>query len=162
MNRRRRSIQALLFVVCVAIPLSLRGESATAQAQSQASSAPGQNPQLNPVIQFERTGGFAGIAQSFKIYEDGRVVNIAGRTQRISPKTVAAFRRRLEAIDPSADSAFKDPKNLCFDCFHYRIAIAGSYGVRSFDLVEPALTSAGNLPKVTRDLRDYLTKLKWR
>src|SRR4030042_3642244 len=47
------------------------------------------------VIWFERTGGYAGVYNSFWMYPDGRILNEEGKVRKIAPETVRGLVARI-------------------------------------------------------------------
>jgi hypothetical protein len=116
-------------------------------------------PPSGYVMRFERMGGYAGIYDQFWIYPDGRIINTAGKTARVSPGTVVEW---LDKISPAASSgaiAAIPPQSLCQDCFVYRITVYDKDGTRALSLADPLKddpkTQATNLGQI----RDQLLRL---
>ena len=84
---------------------------------------PTPSAQDEAVIEFHRSGGFAGISESWAIYADGRIVPSDGSVQHMSPDQVTAL------VEEISDAGFFDladsylPKNTCCDMFFYEITV---------------------------------------
>ena len=79
------------------------------------------------VMKFERVGGYAGTHDSFWIYPDGRVINGAGRSARISPDIVTEWRQNLASDALKASTQFS-MESLCMDCYVYLVTIYDGNG----------------------------------
>ena len=85
-------------------------------------------PEGNPLIVFRRSGGLAGVSESWVIYEDGRVVyqeEIKGEsaTGEIHVQELAGL---LGLIEERGFFSFSDsymPQNICCDRFSYEITV---------------------------------------
>ncbi len=104
------------------------------------------------LIVFERTGGFAGISEVWRFYEDGRVVKIdQHRKTRIAtqlpPDVVKEAAQRIvgEGFMDLADKYM--PAKPCCDRFTYRLTIVHTKGVKTVTTMDgvdwpPALAKA--------------------
>ncbi|MFQ6000316.1 MAG: hypothetical protein ACE5LG_01445 [Anaerolineae bacterium] len=85
-------------------------------------------PEGNPLIVFRRSGGLAGVSESWFIYEDGRVVyqeEMKGEsaTGEIEAQELAGL---LALIEETGFFSFSDsylPQNICCDRFSYGITV---------------------------------------
>jgi len=76
-----------------------------------------------PVIKFNRSGGFAGLDQTFLIYADGRIVGANGEERQASPEQVAAVLQQIEAASFFELDASYLPRDTCCDRFSYEITV---------------------------------------
>lgn len=111
------------------------------------------------VMRFERTGGYAGVHDSFWIYPDGQVINAAGKKAKIPPDIVTEW---LKSLTPAAASdAFSGfpPRRLCMDCFAYRITIYDRDETRILQLSDPLKNDPDAATKSFVGIRDRLSRL---
>ena len=109
------------------------------------------------LIVFERTGGFAGISEVWRFYEDGRVVKIdQHRKTRVAtqlpPEVMEEAAQRIvgEGFMDLADEYM--PANPCCDRFTYRLTIVHTKGVKTVTTMDgvnwpPALAKAMRVVK---------------
>jgi hypothetical protein len=76
-----------------------------------------------PVITFSRSGGFAGLNQTFLIYADGRIVGANGEVRQVSPEQVVAVLQQIEAAGFFELDASYLPRDICCDRFSYEITV---------------------------------------
>lgn len=76
------------------------------------------------VLVYRRTGGFAGVDESWTVYEDGRVVDAAGKEAAVDVTALA------DVIAEARLSGFfdlqlaVDRKSVCADCFTYQLELS--------------------------------------
>jgi hypothetical protein len=124
-NKRLRYI----WLIGIALGLLLTG-CATAQK-----AAPGETPTLETksieadslplpegaALSFHRSGGFAGVDETWLVYTDGRVVSPDGSERRVEAGQVSGLLADLTAAGFfKLDPAYK-PQNLCCDRFTYEL-----------------------------------------
>jgi hypothetical protein len=111
------------------------------------------------VMRFERMGGYAEVYDQFWIYPDGRVINDAGKTARVSAGTVGEWFDKISPAASTRASATILPQSLCQDCFVYRITVYDKDGTRALLLADPlkddSKTAATNLGQI----RDQLLRI---
>lgn len=102
---------------------------AAQESVSESPLAPGRSPASSeavaeePVIKFNRSGGFAGLDQTFLIYADGRIVGANGEEGQVSPEQVAAVLQQIEAASFFELDASYLPRDTCCDRFSYEITV---------------------------------------
>ena len=100
-------------------------ESATATPP--ATPEPTSTPGTGPLIVYERSGGFAGRHDLFRIYADGRIVSeggaMTGGGNALAPQQITSVVARIvEAGFFSLEDAYLPP-NKCCDLFTYKLTI---------------------------------------
>ena len=109
----------ILLVNCGA---STRGSIPVAMA------SPTEPVQAAPVIRFSRSGGLAGVSESWQVFADGRILDAAGRERHVAPEAVQAV---LEQAQRSAflTLSLRSPiLSQCRDCFTYTLSISLATG----------------------------------
>ena len=97
--------------------------SPTAPVGEETEAAATPTAQEEAVIEFHRSGGFAGISERWAIYADGRIVPSDGSVQHMSPDQLAVL------VEEISEAGFFDladsylPKNTCCDMFFYEITV---------------------------------------
>ena len=81
-------------------------------------------------VDFELSGGFAGITKQMRISHDGRLVaeNLKRRTRvekRISPDQLRDLDRMIGQARSRPEAAAGTLGRRCADCIHYRLTVAG-------------------------------------
>jgi hypothetical protein len=102
-----------------------------------------------PLIVFNRSGGFAGVDEAWRIYADGRIIDHLGREMQVSP---AAVDQLWRDIRDSGFFTFADtylPKDPCCDRFTYVIT------VRDGDS-EHTVTTMDQTPNAPSELFDII------
>jgi hypothetical protein len=89
------------------------------------STSPSQTVKLpdGVVIQFQRSGGLAGVMESWLIYSDGRVVSNQGKTVSVTSQQVSELLQKIEQLGFFALPARYMPLNKCCDLFEYTLSV---------------------------------------
>ena len=107
----------------------------------------------NPVIIFQHSGGYAGVIEKWRIYPDGRIVDVTGATTRVSDVAVERLQSDIR------DTGFFDfansyhPKNPCCDRFSYVVR------VRTNDILH-SVSTIDATPHAPAELFDIIRKIK--
>ncbi|RMH01239.1 MAG: hypothetical protein D6706_02185 [Chloroflexi bacterium] len=102
----------------------------------------------NTTIVFHRTGGFAGLDETWRIFADGRISTPAGQEKEVSPEQVAQLVTHLEQAGFFELAPAYLPDDPCCDRFFYEITLITpeqQHTVRTVDGtpdLPPALTLA--------------------
>jgi hypothetical protein len=92
------------------------------------------------VIMVHRTGGFAGVDETWTLYDDGRVAHTGrgtGQTNQIGSNAVAAVIAVARANFAALNTVYK-PANTCCDRFVYEIAITVNGQTKTIHAVDGA------------------------
>jgi hypothetical protein len=78
-----------------------------------------------PVIVFQRDGGFAGVSEQWSIYANGKIVKKDGEEHNVGPAQVTAL---LEALQAAGFYEMKASPSIagsgsCNDCFTYQLTV---------------------------------------
>jgi hypothetical protein len=76
------------------------------------------------VIVYKKSGGFAGVAEEWTIFPDGRIVSGEGHEYLLSENKISTL---LSEIENLGFFEIKDPGQLlsdCRDCFAYQITVS--------------------------------------
>jgi hypothetical protein len=123
-------------------------------------SSQSQHPQVKKdrdyAILFERTGGYTGSHDRFRIYLDGRVEDERGLVKTVHPMQVSAIKKSFDALLDARARGVKHPTCLCSDCYYYRVTIATGKGIRSLGMSEPLPVKSDSLARLVQELRDLL------
>ncbi|MBP1595316.1 MAG: hypothetical protein H6Q05_693 [Acidobacteria bacterium] len=114
------------------------------------------------VIRFERTGGYAGVYNSFWMYPDGKIFNEEGKVRKIAPETVRGLVARITPLIVPESVKASLPKSICSDCFIYRIMVFVDSEVRTLTLSEPLQADVSGSASELRRMRDLLFNLDWK
>lgn len=136
-------ITALLLVACAAPPPSIQPQGASPIRSPL--EPPGGRTELNDLlIIFERSGGLAGIQETWRFYGDGRVI----REQRMREAGSAQARVAIEHIERAArhlvEAGFLEladeymPTNRCCDRFTYRLTLVYEGKVKTVTTMDGA------------------------
>jgi hypothetical protein len=121
-------VLAIMLTACESLGVKPEGESIT--------NASGITPSpdqavlgigAEPVIVFQRSGGFAGGAEQWSIYATGKITKRNGGELSIDPAQVTAL---LDAIQAAGfydltQSSIKGAISNCKDCYTYQLTING-------------------------------------
>jgi hypothetical protein len=130
--------------------------------QDRTKSARGDNQRGNMLVSIVRSGGFAGIHETFAIYPDGKATNPEGKMQQIQAKSLDSILRQIGALDLPRSCQIVFPPSSCSDCFQYRITLTGSNGTRTLILDETQIGGWDSVSKLAREIRDLIAELKWK
>ena len=78
-----------------------------------------------PVIVFQRSGGFAGMSEQWSIYANGKIVKEIGEEHSIGPAQVTALLDALQVAgfyEMKASSSVAGSGN-CNDCYTYQLTV---------------------------------------
>jgi hypothetical protein len=75
------------------------------------------------VIKFTRSGGFAGLDETFLIYEDGRIVGANGEERHVTSEQIASVLQQIEAAGFFNLAESYLPRDSCCDRFIYQITV---------------------------------------
>lgn len=88
------------------------------------------------VIIYQRSGGFSGLDEAWRIASDGRIVTLDGQTWRADPERVVQLIEEIERLGlPEAQGQYL-PADPCCDRFTYELAVlidGRVYAVRTMD-----------------------------
>jgi len=119
---------------------------------------------VQPLLIFERSGGYAGVQEQFEIHLDGSIMNAAGVKRRISNSRFQSLRQNITALNFQAPSEKIDSHmgSLCLACFHYRITIMSPEGRVVISMNEVEMARDNEISALARSIRDLVSGLKWR
>jgi TonB family protein len=112
------------------------------------------------VMKFERIGGYAGTRDSFWIYPDGRVINGAGRSAKISPDDVTEWRKNFTPVVLKTPPGFSI-ESLCMECYVYLITIHDEDGTRTIRFSSLLRGSSEEEALTFSGMNDRLLHLVW-
>lgn len=108
-----------------------------------------------PVIEFNRSGGFAGLNDTFLIYADGRVESDGRVTFQVAPEAIEAILSQAEAGGFFDLNESYLAKNTCCDRFTYQITLRHSNKENSVVTID----DADNPPDVLRVTLEAIDQL---
>ena len=74
-----------------------------------------------PFLTYTRSGGFAGVNESWKIYNDGRVVAENGAEKQADPQAVQELLEQVGKTDLAGLSKITPIPGVCADCFNIEL-----------------------------------------
>ncbi|MHB0874502.1 MAG: hypothetical protein ACYC5O_00505 [Anaerolineae bacterium] len=119
-------LAAIALAGCGATPVAAPAPTATPLPESTATTAATVGAAAtgeDAVIEYRRSGGIAGVNESWTIYGDGQVVDVGGVETHVDAAAVAAVLEQAQAAG-FYDQKLSIPKmSACRDCFSYQLAI---------------------------------------
>lgn len=111
-----------------------------------------------PIMIYERTGGFAGLTEQWEIYADGRIANNNERAWQANPADVTELQADIIALDFFALEASYIPKTACCDRFSYTLTL--TYGTQSHTTttIEQTESAPDNLWAALDLVQTFLTE----
>jgi len=76
------------------------------------------------VLVYKRSGGFAGVDESWTVYEDGRVVDASGKESTVSISELADVIAQAQQAGFFDQRLAVDRKSACADCFTYELEMS--------------------------------------
>jgi hypothetical protein len=70
-----------------------------------------------PFLTYTRSGGFAGVNESWEFYSDGRMVSNKGEEKQAAAEDAQALMEQLRKADLAAMSKITPSPQNCADCF---------------------------------------------
>ncbi len=120
---------ALILSACSSKGVKAEGETADQIAKiSPSPSAAALEATVDPMIVFQRTGGFAGKAEKWSIYASGKIVQPSGAAVTIDSAKVDALMQAIQAagfFEMKASAGIGSAANSCKDCFTYTLTVSG-------------------------------------
>ena len=98
-----------------------------------------------PLIVYERSGGYAGLTDHWEIYANGRITNSNGQEWQADPADVAQLLTEIAAAEFFTLEASYIPKNACCDLFTYSITVTDGTQTFTTTTVEQAASAPDNL-----------------
>jgi len=138
---------------------------AAQESVSESPPAPGRSPVSNeavveePVITFHRSGGFAGLDQTFLIYADGRIVDGNGEERQVSPEQVAAVLHQIEATNFSELNDSYLPQDTCCDRFSYEITVQTPTQTKSVVMMDDVENQPEELAMILAVITELLSSV---
>ncbi|MCB0166980.1 MAG: hypothetical protein KDI79_22325 [Anaerolineae bacterium] len=108
-----------------------------------------------PVIEFKRSGGFAGREDAFMIYADGRVETNGQETGQIEAEAVEALVNQADAVGFFELDESYISKDTCCDRFTYQLTLR--HGDKENSVV--TIDDAENMPAVLQSTLAAVDKL---
>jgi hypothetical protein len=111
------------------------------------------------VIIYQRSGGFAGISESWAFYPDGRVISNDGSEFRLSAEQISLLLTEIEDLGffemSGSSSLFSD----CRDCFNHQVSVRSGDRVNKINITDGATDSADKIWEVVKLISDTLNDL---
>jgi hypothetical protein len=76
-----------------------------------------------PFLVYTRSGGFAGVNETWEIFSDGRVLSDKGDLKMISPAAAQALLEQMRAVDLAKLSQKSPTSEVCADCFMVELTL---------------------------------------
>jgi hypothetical protein len=110
------------------------------------------DPGQKVVLIYQRSGGFAGTSEGWKVFANGRIVADDGSETRVSTEKVADLLRTVEELAFFEMTGNYMPEDICCDRFTYVLTI------RSGDKENTVTTidAAPNTPEAFWDILDVV------
>ena len=81
------------------------------------------NPPASIAITYQRSGGIAGVSETWTFYTDGRLVSAEGKEWQIDPQKIARLVADIEKLGFFELSQRYMPSNTCCDRFTYVLTV---------------------------------------
>jgi hypothetical protein len=111
------------------------------------------------VIEYHRSGGFAGIMESWTFYADGRVTSDDGTVYNLTAEKVSILVNEIEALGffEMSDSSglFSD----CRDCFTYELTVKSGTRIKSVRAVDGATDTVEGFWEIVERINALLDDL---
>lgn len=114
----------------------------------------------NAAIVHERSGGFAGIQESWAIFLDGTVLSRDGKKGQLPPAEVSDLLRQIEAAGFFGWQQAYLPSTLCCDRFTYRLTVRLGDRTKTVSTMDGALGEPPSLQPLLRQVYQTVTKVK--
>jgi hypothetical protein len=111
-------ITTLLFLVFLT-GCSAQGTIGTKQAAQ----TPSSTADDLPFLVYSRSGGFAGVNESWEIYSDGRVISKNGEVKMTSPEAARELLEQIHTADLLGLSQTNPKPVVCADCFTIELTL---------------------------------------
>jgi hypothetical protein len=113
-----------------------------------------------PVIVFERSGGFAGVTEKWSIYATGKIVNEKGEEKSVDSATVTALLATIQTAGFYDLKASTGPGGIsnCKDCFTYKLTVNGESKANTITAQEGAKDIPDAFWKVIQQINDLIAK----
>ena len=70
-----------------------------------------------PFLTYQRTGGFAGVNETWKIYFDGRLESGSGETKQLPAEVTESLLSQIQKADMGSLAKNSQTPDNCADCF---------------------------------------------
>jgi hypothetical protein len=137
----------ILFVLLVgcASAQSQNSQGTPSGNPNQPTGSKSQSSSTDPVIVYHRSGGIAGLNQTWTIYADGRVITPKNEVISLDAAKVSALLASLQSAGVLDSKGSSGPMNVCPDCMTYEITL--TQGGKTVRLV--TTDGAQNVPEST-------------
>jgi hypothetical protein len=162
MRTRKESLICLFAVAWLGLCPPLRAEVHMFSQQVGSQPVTDPMPKGSLLASLQRSGGYAGIHDTFYIYQDGTVADDKGTTRQLQAAVLKSIREKITALDLPTSCRIILPAWLCSDCFHYRITLVDSSGTKVLSMNELQMSGSDSVSELARDLRDIVLNMKWK
>lgn len=111
-------------------------------------------------VVYERSGGFAGISETWNIYPDGRIVSPQGHEYTVPPERVSSLLSEIESLGFFEMSDTSGRFSACRDCFTYRITVNNDGQVRAVTAVDAATDTPAEFWQILERIRDLVASFE--
>jgi hypothetical protein len=105
--------------------------------------------QIELVIEYQRSGGYAGVNESYSLFSDGRINVINADGWQVDAKRVDALVKRLAELGFYDLASAYIPKNACCDRFSHQLTV--KYGNNTH-----TVSAVGGDPRVPENFWEIL------
>jgi hypothetical protein len=113
-----------------------------------------------PVILYSRTGGIAGVSQSWELYPDGRIVNQEGEEYRVDPEQVMGLVAAFEQAGFFDMKNAAGPGGTCADCFTYDVAVRSGEVANQVRFTDVDTSYSAEFMQTVQELNVFLDGLE--
>jgi hypothetical protein len=149
---------ALIVVACEALGVNANDESNTVVEKITPSPEKAAMAlEAEPVIVFQRSGGFAGVSEQWSIYASGKISKQGGEDLTVDPAKVTALMEALQTAgfyDMKASSG-KTVLSNCKDCFTYQLTVTGAEKANTITFQE----GAKDIPEAILNIMNQINDL---
>jgi hypothetical protein len=108
------------------------------------------------VINYRRSGGFAGVSDEWTVFVDGQVKSAAGQAWQVSAQEISDLVQAAEEAGFFSMQSSYIPKNACCDRFMYHLTIRLGNQVHTVETIDAAPGMPAELGPLLREVDDAL------
>jgi len=114
--------------------------------------------EAEPMIVFQRSGGFAGITEQWSIYAYGKITKDTGEELSVDPAQVTALLEAIQAagfFDMKASSGIGKLSN-CKDCYTYQLTVNSAEKANTITVQQGAKDIPETFWNVIKQINDLI------
>ncbi len=112
-----------------------------------------------PILIYQRSGGFAGLSEQWRVYADGRVLAGAGREWQVTPDQVEQLLNELEALGFFDLNDKYISANTCCDRATFELTVRRGETIKKVAALESTPNTPAALWQILKKVDAWLTSL---